>query len=168
MKRYPTLSRAATAVAAAATALVALAPPATAAGPIGTQKFYADSGDRCTYGHTEGILDWRVLNPSIYPAVLVEGAVTDQPSRNSPGVCADDGMFTVASYIAYAGRTVVDSSQARADNGTTAVRDVLGNPSTPATFDRVVVQVCRFSTTPIGISYCGSPQTYTVPRVGTA
>jgi hypothetical protein len=162
MKRYPRLSRAATAVAAAATALAALAAPATA-GPTGIQKFYADSGDRCTYGHTEGNLDWRVLN-TIYPAVLVDGTVTDEPSRNAPGVCADDRMYTVASYVAYAGRTVVDSSQARADNGTTAVRDVLGSASAPAVFDRVVVQVCRFSTAPIGISYCGSPQTYPVPR----
>jgi hypothetical protein len=164
MNRYPTLSRAAIAIAAAATALVAVAAPATAAGPATAQKFYADSGDRCTYGQTEGVLTWRVLSPSIYPTVLVEGAVADQPSRNSPGLCPDDGMYTVASYVAYAGRTIVDSSQARADNGTIPVNDVLGDRAAPAVIDRVVVGVCRFPSTPIGISYCGSPQTYTLPR----
>jgi hypothetical protein len=167
MDRNRTLARAATVIAAAATALVAAAAPATAAGPASAEKFYADSGDRCTYGHTEGILTWRVASPSIYPAVLVEGTVTDEPSRNVPTVCTDDRMYTVASYVAYAGRTIVDFSQARADNGTTAVRDVLGGQNAPAVIDRVVVEVCRFATSPIGISYCGSPQTYPVPRAGT-
>jgi hypothetical protein len=164
MKRYPTLSRAATAVAAAATALVALAAPASA-GPTASQKFYADSGDRCTYGHTEGLLTWQVSRPSIYPTVAVEGRLTDEPSSNSPTTCPDDRMYTVASYVAYAGRTIVDVTQARADNGATPVRDVLGEQNAgPAPIDRVVVQVCRFQITPIGISYCGSPQTYTPSR----
>ncbi|GAA4445886.1 hypothetical protein [Phytohabitans houttuyneae] len=169
MDRFPTLARAATVVAAAATALIAVAAPATAAGPTAAQKFYADSGDRCTYGHTEGLLTWQVLTPSIYPTVAVEGTLTDEPARNSPVACTTDQMYSVASYVAYAGRTIVDFAQSRADNGVTAVRDVLGERNAgPAPIDRVVVQVCRFPSAPVGISYCGSPQTYTPPRIGTA
>jgi len=159
MTLYPTLRRAATVAVAAAIALVALAAPAAAA----PQKFYADSGDRCVYGHTEGTLTWRTDTPSINPTVYVEGALTDEPAGLPPTACAVDRMYSVASYIGYAGRTVVDSTQVRADNAAVAVRDVLGDRTfTP--IDRVVVQVCRFSTSPVGISYCGSPQTYTPSR----
>jgi hypothetical protein len=169
MKRSPTIARAAT-VLAAATALTALAAPATAAAdPTAPQKFYANSGDRCVYGHTEGTLTWQGTRPPVYPTVLVEGTVTDEPSRNAPTACNDDRMFTVASFVAYTGRTIVDFAQVRADNATTGIRDVLGESNTSATtIDRVVVQVCRFSTSPIGISYCGSPQTYPLPRLGPA
>lgn len=150
-------------VAAPVAADSAAAPAALA--PAATQDFKADSGDRCGYGHTTGVLAWRTPRPTIHPVVDIKGVVVDRPTRSDPGVgCADDGSYTVAGFVAYVGRTVVDRALARADNGSVDFSATLGeNGTATPMIDRVVVQVCRYSTAPIGISYCGSPQTH-LPR----
>lgn len=133
-----------------------------ATAPAAAQDFKADSGDRCRYGHTTGSLAWRAPRPSVHSVVDVKGIVVDRPTPTDPGVgCADDGAFTAAGFVAYAGRMVVDSAVVRVDNSSAEIVLTLGvNGTATPIIDRVVVQVCRYSTTPIGISYCGSPQTY--------
>lgn len=157
---------ASTALAVGAAVPAAAAPEQTTASvpvqPVPSQEFKADSGDRCVYGYTRGTLTWRAPRPTIYSVVDVKGVVVDRPNRSDPGVgCRDDGAYTIAGFAAYAGRTVVDYALVRVDNGTADVAVTLGEQSaaTPI-IDRVVVQVCRYSATPVGISYCGSPQTY--------
>lgn len=152
----------------AATALVAaaLATPAAAqpvvVEPTASQEFKADSGDRCGYGYTTGALAWRAPRPTIYSVVDIKGIVVDRPNRSDPGVgCADDGGYTAAGFIAYVGRTVVDSAVIRVDNDTADFALTLGETSTiTPIIERVVVQICRYSSAPVGISYCGSPRTY--------
>ena len=154
---------AATLVLGGVTTPAAAAPVAVA--PAASQDFKADSGDRCQYGHTTGVLAWRAPRPTIHAVVDVKGTVVDRPSRTDPGVgCAEDGAFSAASFIAYVGRTVVDSAQVRVDNGSADFVLTLGESSaTVPIIERVVVQICRYPNTPVGISYCGSPQTY-LPR----
>jgi hypothetical protein len=155
------VTRVAALVAAILTAAVAFAGPAAAGSPSIPQKFYADSGDRCHYGATEGTLTWHTIGPTVFTRVYLQGTLMDRPASTEPGVCADDRMYSSASYIAYADRSIVDTARLKVDNGAVPVRDVLGDQATGSSvIDRVVVQVCRFPTAPIGISYCGSPQTY--------
>lgn len=151
----------ATVLVAGAVVTPAAAGPVTAE-PAVSQEFKADSGDRCQYGYTTGVLAWRTPRPTIYSVVDVKGMVVDRPNRSDPGVgCADDGGYTAAGFIAYNGRTVVDSAVVRIDNGSADVGLTLGETSsTIPTIERVVVQICRYSSAPVGISYCGSPQTY--------
>lgn len=154
----------------AAGSTVATATPAGAApshavpvvAPAVAQEFKADSGDRCGYGYTTGALAWRTDRPTVHAVVDVKGVVADRPLPADPGaVCPDDRAYSTAAFVAYAGRTVVDSKLVRADNDSVDFRLTLGLDSTIApVIDRVVVQVCRYSTSPIGISYCGSPRTY--------
>lgn len=136
------------------------APAAVQSAPA--QEFKADSGDRCGYGYTTGTLTWRAPRPTIYSVVDVKGIVVDRPSRTDPGPgCADDGRYTMAGFIAYVGRTVVDSALVRVDNGSADIAVTLGeNGTVMPIIDQVVVQVCRYSGTPVGIRYCGPPQTY--------
>lgn len=155
-----------TALAVGAAAPAVAAPERTTASvtaqPAVSQEFKADSGDRCVYGYTTGTLTWRTPRPTLYSVVDVKGVVVDRPNRTDPGVgCRDDGAYTVAGFVAYAGRTVVDHALVRVDNDTVDVSVTLGERSavTPV-IDQVVVQICRYSVTPIGTSYCGSPKTY--------
>jgi hypothetical protein len=112
--------------------------------------FAADTGDECLMGSTEGEVAWRA-------AADVAGTVTD----GSPfcDFIRDDEMYAVAWFSAYVGDELVDEAAARADNATEPVELTL----TPATIDRVDVQVCRYPlgtdpTTEPGV--CGEPQTY--------
>ncbi|TMR11505.1 hypothetical protein ETD86_35550 [Nonomuraea turkmeniaca] len=143
------------AVAAAAAALLA-AQPAVAQAMV---KFYADSGDSCRRGVTEGTLDW-VEGPVIRPTVRVSGYLADE-GVNSP--CAQDGMLSRATFSAYNGTTLVDSEAYKADDQRIVLSFALSDPSGVTAINRVVVQVCRFSVTPIGISYCGRAAQYKAP-----
>ncbi|MGP3960606.1 hypothetical protein ACTWPT_31815 [Nonomuraea sp. 3N208] len=143
------------ALTAAAAALLAAQPAAAQA----VVKFYADSGDSCRRGVTEGTLDW-VEGPVVRPTVRVSGYLADE-GVNSP--CAQDGMFSKATFSAYNGDTLVDSETYKADNQRIVLSFALSDPSGVTAINRVVVQVCRFSVTPIGISYCGRAAEYKMP-----
>ncbi|ROO50763.1 hypothetical protein EDC02_5616 [Micromonospora sp. Llam0] len=163
MKR--TVLRAAT-VLAAALAAVALAASGATASPSILQRFSVPSGDTCTYGYTQGQLEWRLAPPA--SAVRVTGVVVDRPFPTDPGaVCRDDSRYTIASYTAYAGERVVDETARRVDNGRVEIAFVLGADAYDRGIDRLVIQVCRVSLldiTPIP-DYCGRPYTFTPSTV---
>ncbi|GAA3693896.1 hypothetical protein GCM10022224_069260 [Nonomuraea antimicrobica] len=121
--------------------------------------FAADSGDQCRRGVTEGTLDW-VEGPVIRPAVQVKGTLADDPATS---VCAPDQMHSQAVFHAYHGASLVDSEVAKADDGTVELAFDLSDASGVRTIDRVVVQVCRYSNTPVGIGYCGKAVEYKSP-----
>ncbi|WP_433518196.1 hypothetical protein ACQP2T_23240 [Nonomuraea sp. CA-143628] len=129
-----------------AAALLAVQPVASAQAAV---RFYADSGDSCLHGITAGTLDW--------PSVKVDGYLSDDAAL-SP--CARDGMYSSAVFNAYNGTTLVDSETYKADDAQVPLSFSL---SGAAAIDRVVVQVCRFSGSPIGVSYCGKAAEYKMP-----
>lgn len=155
------------AVIAVAAALVmgAVATPsaASASDAILPQKFAADSGDRCRFGYTEGILSWqwsRVGPQALATAVNLSGVLVDEPSASPSFVCRDDRYYTVATYVAYSGSTVVDRRAARVDNSAVRIDITLGGTTSAAGIARLVVQVCRSPLLGTGISYCGEPRSY--------
>ncbi|MEU7836294.1 hypothetical protein [Nonomuraea sp. NPDC049129] len=115
-------------------------------------RFHADSGDSCFRGITEGTLDW--------PTVKVDGYLSDDAAL-SP--CSRDGMYSSAVFSAYNGTTLVDSETYKADDAQVPLSFSLSDPAGVAAIDRVVVQVCRFSSSPIGVSYCGKAAEYKMP-----
>ena len=137
------------------------------------QPFSADSGDTCLYGSTRGELAWdATLLPTTVSAVAVKAVVVDRPTVDDPGIaCPDDRRYTVATFTASGGKTVVDNEAVRVDNGRVEVAFILADPGTKALpIDLVVVQVCRVSplivTDPTGAllyDYCGKPQEYRLP-----
>ncbi|WP_157548088.1 hypothetical protein [Nonomuraea candida] len=133
------------------------APPALAA--QAAESFSADSGDSCRRGFTEGTLE-RYDGPVIRPAILVEGLVSDEAL---PTVCQPDGMHTRATFSGYRGAERVDTEAYKVDDEQSKFSFTLSDSTGVRTIDRVVVQVCRFSNTPIGISYCGKAQEYKIP-----
>ncbi|MEU7743511.1 hypothetical protein [Nonomuraea sp. NPDC049158] len=132
-----------------AAALLAVQPVASAQAAV---RFYADSGDSCFRGITEGTLDW--------PSVKVVGYLSDDAAL-SP--CSRDGMYSSAVFNAYKGTTLVDSETYKADDAQVPLSFSLSDPAGVAVIDRVVVQVCRFSGSPIGVSYCGKAAEYKMP-----
>jgi hypothetical protein len=140
-------------------AIAAIATPVYAA--VQPPRFNADSGDSCPYGVTMGTLTWRFSGATATAlAVDIEGTVSDQPTPLSPRNCRSDGLNSRASFTAYFGSAVVGSRSATVDNGELPFAFRLGGSGTIGRIDRLVVQVCRFPTTPVGISYCGAPKTY--------
>jgi hypothetical protein len=142
-----------------------LALPATAHADVSvTQAFAADSGDACRYGVTEGSLTWRLVSPPTRAiAVAVAGRLADRPLTADPGtVCLDDRRLSVATFVLYAGTTVVDRQGVRADNGVVSFQFVLGGNSTISRVDRLVIQVCRHASnsTTLPPSYCGRAVEY--------
>ncbi|MFC4116739.1 hypothetical protein [Nonomuraea zeae] len=137
------------------------------AGLLGTQPvaaaaavpFAADSGDKCRRGVTEGTLE-QLQGPVIRPTVQVEGALADD-GEISP--CAPDGMYSRATFSGYNGGTLVDRETFKVDDGKIALSFGLSDPTGVTKIDVVTVQVCRFTSSPIGISYCGPQQTYKIP-----
>lgn len=133
------------------------------------QRFSVPSGDNCTYGYTEGLLEWRSAAPA--GAVSVTGTVVDRPQPSDPiAVCRDDGRYTIATYIAYAGNRPIDQTARRVDNGTLRIQFVLGGTTYPVGIDRLTIQVCRVSLiapspTP---DYCGRVYTFLPPQIGPA
>ncbi|MEV4353645.1 hypothetical protein ACWEPL_38470 [Nonomuraea sp. NPDC004186] len=117
--------------------------------------FHADSGDQCLRGVTEGTLEWAEA-----PVVKVDGFLADDAPISS---CAPDGMYSQATFSAYKGTTLVDSEAVKADDAKVAIALALSDPAGVTAIDRVVVQVCRFSSTPVGISYCGKAAEYKAP-----
>lgn len=160
----PTLSvpRAAVALLAALLAGVIAAPTAAVAShPSLQQRFRADSGDRCQYGYTEGVLAWRAVHPPELPAVDIAGVVVDRPLANQPSICPDDLRYTIAYFTGYVRDVAVDRQARRVDNGSLDFRLALGlNSTTARPLDRVVVEVCRTPTITDPPVYCGKPQTY--------
>jgi hypothetical protein len=142
-----------------------LAVPATAQADASlTQAFAADSGDSCRYGSTEGSLTWRVVSPPTHAIVVaVAGRLADRPLPADPGAaCLDDRRFSVATFVLYSGSVVVDRQASRADNGVVSFQFVLGTTSTVARVDRLVIQVCRYSSigSTVPPSYCGRAVEY--------
>ncbi|MBQ1047996.1 hypothetical protein KBX50_05915 [Micromonospora sp. C51] len=158
------LLRAATVLAAALLATTVMAGSA-AASPI-SQRFSVPSGDNCTYGYTEGVLEWRSTAPT--SAVRLTGVVVDRPSANEPIACRDDRRYTIATYLAYAGERPIDRAAQRVDNGVLRFDFVLGSDASAVGIDRVVIQVCRMSldrpsTVP---DYCGREHTFRPTSIG--
>ncbi|MFD1543220.1 hypothetical protein [Nonomuraea guangzhouensis] len=136
--------------------LLAVQPVASAQAAV---QFYADSGDSCLRGSTAGTLDW-LTGPVIRPTVKVDGYLSDDANL-SP--CTRDGMYSTAVFNAYNGTALVDSETAKADDAQVPLSFTLSDPAGVTAIDRVVVQVCRFSSSPIGISYCGKAAEYKMP-----
>jgi hypothetical protein len=138
-----------------ATAILAVMLTPTAA--RADTRFHADSGDTCRYGFTDGVLSARLA------PVAVKGTLTDRPTLADPTNCRDDGFYSVATFTAFFGDRVVDQQAVRANNGTAGVELILGQNSTIARIDRVVVQVCRNPLVTLPPSYCGRPAEYRAP-----
>ncbi|MEV0390420.1 hypothetical protein [Nonomuraea sp. NPDC050643] len=147
------------ALGAAVTAGLLGAQPVVSAQAAAMVKYYADSGDSCRRGFTEGTLNW-VEGPVIRPVVQVKGELSDESGIT---VCSPDQMHSQAAFVAYNGKTVVDRGIVKADNGVVPVAVALSDPNGVSAIDRVVVQVCRFSNSPVGISYCGKAVEYPRP-----
>jgi hypothetical protein len=121
--------------------------PVAQADVVVEQRFAADSGDKC--GVTKGDLAWYQT-----PRVDVTGVLHDLPC---------DGLFSVATFVAYASGRMVDEQLVRADNGAQEfIFPLINAKSTP--LEKVTVQVCRFPVE-IGISYCGPLQEFRSPIV---
>ncbi|MFJ8582594.1 hypothetical protein [Micromonospora sp. NPDC093277] len=147
--------------------LAVAASPGVAHAAAISQPFYADSGDACRYGVTEGALDWRYgTSPLPLSGVAVSGTLTDKPVPSGPVTCPDDRYYSSATYIAYSGTAEVDRQTQVADNSVTKVAFTLGGNNTSARgIDRVVIQVCRSPIVTLPPSYCGKPVTYLAPPV---
>ncbi|GIJ22527.1 hypothetical protein [Micromonospora lutea] len=156
--------RAATALAAALLATTVMAGSATAS-PI-SQRFSVPSGDTCTYGYTEGVLEWRSAAPTV--AVRLTGVVVDRPIANEPIACRDDRRYTIATYVAYAGEIPIDRAAQRVDNAALRLDFVLGSNTSVAGIDRVVIQVCRASLDRPSAApdYCGREYTFRPVSIG--
>lgn len=131
------------------------------------EVFYADSGDACAYGTTSGVLTWYNIS-----AVDVSGVLVDRPTGAPSGStqCGDDKYDSTVRFTLYDGSTLVDSAQRTVDNGATTFDFTLGlknKPLDPTVVSnaRLVIRVCRDSTLPMPLSYCGKKQTYTPPAV---
>ncbi|GAA4917697.1 hypothetical protein GCM10023334_019570 [Nonomuraea thailandensis] len=130
------------------------APPAVAAEAV---KFAADSGDTCRRGVAEGTLE-RYDGPVIRPVVNVEGLLSDEAL---PTICFPDDLHSTVTISGYRGADLVDSETYKADDEQVKFAFQLSNGL--LSIDRAVVQVCRHSNSPMGISYCGKAQEYKIP-----
>jgi hypothetical protein len=146
-----------TVLAAAVVGLVALPAQAQAA-PI---PFSATSGDNCPYGLARGTLEWRVApgpTPVPPPAAVgaaISGTLTDRPLPVDPSICRDDGLYSIATFVAYNGNQAVARDARRADNATVQYAFTLtGSTATPR-INLVVIQVCRHRATSTAPAYCG-------------
>jgi len=153
-------------VAALAVALAVLTTPGTASAATITQPFAADSGDACRYGSTDGTLGWRYGTVSPLPvfAVDVKGQLTDRPLPNDLTiVCFDDGYYSTATFIAYAGSVEVARKTSAANNNRVTFEFTLSGNSTTPSINRVVIQVCRSPINTLPPSYCGKAVEYRAP-----
>lgn len=163
------LVRAATVLAAALVATAVAAGSAAASVLPITQRFSVPSGDSCTYGYTEGTLEWP--SPVPVSTVSVTGIIVDRPNPSEPiSTCRDDGYYTLATYVAYARERPVAESARRVDNGVQRFQFVLATSATVLAIDRVVIQVCRVSLTGTSPTpdYCGRQHSFTPPAIGPA
>ncbi len=146
--------------------LAILASPGTAHAATITQSFYADSGDACRYGVTDGTLGWRfgTISPLPVIAVDVKGKLTDRPLPTDPvTVCRDDGYYSIATFVAYAGSVEVDRQARAANNNVVTFEFTLGTNSTSTRIDRIVIQVCRSPINTLPPTYCGKAVEYRAP-----
>jgi hypothetical protein len=145
--------------AAALAAVFSLAAPAAAAVQL---PFFAESGDKCQYGYTKGVLSLPTVPTRV---VHVAGVVVDRPAEPGiPELCPDDGRFSFAVLIAYTGTTAVDGERVAVDNGAVDYKLDLTSTSTTRPIDRVSVQVCRQPRLVGGPpAYCGVAQDYRLP-----
>lgn len=145
---------------AAALAIGAITASSAAASPI-LQRFSVPSGDNCTYGYTEGHLEWSSLTPA--RTVTLTGVIADRPIPNDPGaVCRDDGRYTIATYVAYAGNRPIDETARRVDNGVARFQFALDASTNRLGIDKVTIQVCRVSLVAPSPApdYCGRMYTF--------
>lgn len=121
--------------------------------------FYADSGDRCRYGVTEGVFESQPT------AVTLKGTLLDRPLPADPTNCFSDGLYSIGVYSAYLGTRLVDQQSLRVDNGIIRVLLTLGSASAVSRIDRLVVQVCRVAVnSPTPAPVCGKPSEYRLPQ----
>lgn len=156
------------AVTAAVAGAVLALPAAAHADQAVSRPFAADSGDSCRYGVTEGTLTWRFSStpvPAPLPGVAVKGRLTDRPVPTSPSLCRDDGLLSVATFVAFAGTREIDRNAQRADNSVSSFDFVLGSSASVARTDRVVIQVCRHRASSVAPVYCGRAVEYRIPPV---
>jgi hypothetical protein len=154
--------------AAAAVFAAVVATPGIAEAATISQPFHADSGDACHYGVTDGTLGWHFGATSPLPVggVDVTGKLTDHPTPSDPvSTCRDDGYYSIATFVAYAGSAAVDSQTRTADNATVSFSFTLGGNSTTTSISRIVIQVCRGPVHTLPPTYCGRAVTYTPPPV---
>ncbi len=156
-------------LAATAAALFLVATPGVAQAATISQPFYADSGDACRYGVTEGTLGWRYGTTSPLPltGLDVTGKLTDRPLPTDPvTTCRDDGYKSSVTFVAYAGTAEVDRQTRTANNSVVTFGFTMGaNSTTTRPVDRVVVQVCRSPILTLPPSYCGKPVSYLAPPI---
>ncbi len=150
-------------------ALVAVvASPGIAQAATITQSFYADSGDACRYGITDGTLGWRYGTTSPLPmqGVDVKGKLVDNPTPAGPvTTCRNDHYFSTATFVAYSGSVIVDRQTRVADNAVVTLAFTLAN-STNASISRIEIQVCRSPVITLPPSYCGKTAVYLPPPIG--
>jgi hypothetical protein len=149
-------------------ALVAIvASPGVAQAATITQSFYADSGDACHYGVTDGTLGWVYGSASPLPvtAVDVKGRLTDRPTPSDPSTaCPDDHYYSRATFTAYSGSVVVDRETRTADNAVVTFEFTLAN-STHTSISEVDILVCRSPVSTLPPAYCGKTVVYLPPPV---
>jgi hypothetical protein len=97
-------------------------------------------------------------------AVDVKGKLTDRPLPPDPSiVCFDDGYYSRATFVAYAGSVEVDRQTRAANNAVVTFEFTLGGSSTSTGINRVKIQVCRSPINTLPPSYCGKAVTYLAP-----
>jgi len=131
--------------------------PAANADPSVQVPFKADSGDSCRRGVTVGTLTWPGI--VIRPTVVVDGYLADDYLTPCQSL---DVYYSVATFTAYSGKTVVDTESRKADNERVTFRFELADSDGVDFIDRVVVQVCRH-TNLSPPDYCGTAQEYKHP-----
>lgn len=94
----------------------------------------------------------------------VKGKLTDRPLPPDPSiVCFDDGYYSRATFVAYAGSVEVDRQTRAANNAVVTFEFTLGGSSTSTGINRVKIQVCRSPINTLPPSYCGKAVTYLAP-----
>jgi hypothetical protein len=149
----------------AAAVLGTLVVPAPAhADTIITVPFYADSGDHCRYGVTQGKLAWHKTTTGRVDSVTVTGSLTDRPTPADPGpACADDHFFSAATFKAYSGSVVAGQQVRRVDNNKILFQFTFNAGTTVSGLSRLTVQVCRSPVNTLPPSYCGPLVIYAAP-----
>jgi hypothetical protein len=157
------LMRFAATLAAAVLGTVLLPAPAHADTTI-TVPFYADSGDSCKYGVTQGKLYWHKTSTGRVDAVTVDGSLIDRPQPGDPSVvCLDDHRLSAATFTAYSGSAVQAQRVQRVDNNRILFQFTINVSSTVSGLSRLTVQVCRHPSITQPPSYCGPLVIYAAP-----
>ncbi|PSL52527.1 hypothetical protein B0I31_113200 [Saccharothrix carnea] len=165
----PRIGRAAAVVVAAAATTLALTGGASADPTAASVAFKAEHTDRCLSSYTAGQLAWRNTLPVPPPNPVTAVKVTGEVALRNITPCAPPAnTVAVAVFTAYNGRTVVDTERQGTTSATkfefTLTVPLVPTP-VPVPIDRVTVQVCHTTITPIpepGPITCGDISTYPI------